>query len=161
MWTKPSETEAPNARQTPTSNSASAPAISRPNVPTARDLSCLGASLKIKGQITGEENLQVDGKIEGPVSLPGHRLTVGQTGKLNSDVAARELVAYGDITGNLAVRDRVEIKKDASVIGDIKAARISIEDGAHCKGRIEIERGKTASTTEPEEIGVLAGVEAN
>jgi len=133
----------------------------RPSVPTAKNLSCLGASLEIKGQISGDEDLQVEGKVTGPVSLGGQKLTVGRTGTLNSEISAREIVVYGKVTGNLRARDRVEIKKDGSVIGDITTARISVEDGAYFKGRIEIERAKQSSVAEPEHEEVPVGATAN
>jgi cytoskeletal protein CcmA (bactofilin family) len=116
----------------------------------------------VKGKISGEEDLQIDGKVEGPVSLHGQRLTVGRTGVLNSEVIAREVVVYGKVIGNIRARDRVEIKKDGEVVGDITTARISVEDGAYFKGRIEIERpGKPSETPELEGVGVPTGVDAN
>jgi len=133
----------------------------RTNGPVARDLACLGASLTIKGQITGEEDLQIEGKVEGPISLSGHRLTVGRSARLHSEVTAREVVVYGHASGNLRARERVEIKKDGEVTGDIVTSRISIEDGAYFKGHIEIERGKTKAEAEHEEEKSPAGVSAN
>jgi len=110
----------------------------------------LGATLTIKGQITGEEDLQIEGKIEGPISLHGHRLTVGRSAQLHSEVSAREVVVYGHASGNLRAKERVEIKKDGEVIGDITTTRISIEDGAYFKGHIEIERAKSKSESKSE-----------
>ena len=149
MWSKQTETEVPNLPPAQGRGSAvassSATATARPSSPTARNLACLGSSLEIKGKIAGEEDLQIDGKVEGPISLQGQRLTVGRTGRVHSEVTAREVIVYGNITGNLLAQDRVEIKKDASVIGEITTARLSIEDGAHFKGRIEIDRGKPSA----------------
>ena len=132
-------------------NKFNAPAT--PSAPTARGLSCLGASLEIKGKISGEEDLQIDGKVEGSIALQGQRLTVGRSGQLNSEVHAREVVVYGKVQGNLRASDRVEIKKDGSVTGDITTSRISIEDGAYFKGRIEIDRSKGSSVEEYEAVG--------
>jgi len=115
-----------------------APSRSNSGAPSAR----LGASLQIKGQISGTEDLQIDGVVEGPITLRGHGLTVGPTAQLNSEVHAGQAVVYGKIVGNLHARERVDIKKDGSVVGDIDTARISIEDGAHFKGRIEIDPTK-------------------
>jgi len=129
---------------------------------SARNVACLGESIEVKGKISGEEDLQVDGKVEGPVALQGQRLTVGRTGQLNSEVIAREVVVYGKVHGNVRATDRVEIKKDGSVTGDVITARISIEDGAFFKGRIEIERGKqSASATEDAREAVTAGAAAD
>lgn len=163
MWNKQSQPEAPAASpsQQPTQwqPPQSAPAANtsaRPSAPTARGLSTLGASLEIKGKISGEEDLQIDGKVEGSVALNGQRLTVGRSGKLNSEVWAREVVVYGTLTGNVHASDRVEIKKDGSLTGDIMTTRISIEDGAYFKGRIEIERTKQHSKSNaevPEPVG--------
>jgi cytoskeletal protein CcmA (bactofilin family) len=131
----------------------------RPTVVAARNVSCLGSTFTIKGEISGEEDLQIDGKVEGPVSLRNHRLTVGRGGQLNSQINAREVVVYGNAVGNIRVRDRVEIKKDGEVTGDIVTARLSIEDGAYFKGSIEIERPKSQSREEQaDNIGVLAGI---
>jgi cytoskeletal protein CcmA (bactofilin family) len=115
-----------------------ATASASPNSPTA----CLGATLTIEGEITSEEDLQIDGKVRGPILLQGRRLTIGRTAELNSEVTAGEVIVYGKLTGNLCARDRVEIKKDGSVIGNITTTRVSIEDGADFKGRMEIDRPK-------------------
>jgi cytoskeletal protein CcmA (bactofilin family) len=166
MWnTNTNKSEAANPSQAPApsavqrapasgdSRSVSAPSgmsSVRPNGPVARDLATLGASLTIKGQITGEEDLQIDGKVEGPISLQGHRLTVGRSARLHSEVNAREVVVYGHASGNLRARERVEIKKDGEVIGDITTTRISIEDGAYFKGHIEIEHPKSKQESKSE-----------
>jgi cytoskeletal protein CcmA (bactofilin family) len=165
MWTK-TQPEAPgytpasgqgntsnNFNSAATASRFTTPAPSTPTAPTAHGLSCLGASLEIKGKISGEEDLQIDGKVEGSIALQGQRLTVGRSGQLNSEVHAREVVVFGKVQGNLRASDRVEIKKDGSVTGDITTSRISIEDGAYFKGRIEIDRSKGSSTEEYEAVG--------
>ena len=138
-------------------------AFSRPGAPSARGLACIGASLEIKGRISAEEDLQIDGRVEGPVSVRGHRLTIGRSGQLNSEVSSRELVVFGKVTGNINASDRVEIKKDGAVIGDIQTTRISIEDGAIFKGRIEIDRpGSKPSSVpalKPEPTTALVGAD--
>jgi cytoskeletal protein CcmA (bactofilin family) len=111
-------------------------------------MACLGSTFKIKGEISGDEDLQIDGKVEGPVSLRNHRLTVGHGAELSSEIHAREVVVYGKAVGNIRVRDRVEIKKNGEVIGNIATARLSIEDGAYFKGSIEIERSKPSAREE-------------
>src|SRR6202142_2015002 len=100
----------------------------------------LGGSLHVKGEITGNEDLHIDGSVEGLVQLDERKLTVGASAKLTADVVAREVVVYGSVKGNLRARDRIEIKKDGSVVGDLTPARIMIEDGAYFKGSIEIDR---------------------
>ncbi len=153
MWTKQQTvTEAPAAPPVPSAASPvvpfSAPSAARLGSPNARSSARLGASLEIKGQITGAEDLQIDGKVDGPISLNGHELTVGSTARLNSEIHAGEVVVYGKVVGNLHARGRVDIKKDGSIIGDISSARISIEDGAHFKGRIEIDPAKSQAAAD-------------
>jgi len=124
-----------------------APAAPRPATPTStRSSARLGSGLHIKGQLTGTEDLQIDGKVDGPISLNGHQLTVGPTAVLTSEIHAGEVIVYGKVIGNLYAKDRVDVKTDGSVVGDISTARISIEDGAHFKGRIEIDPAKSQSS---------------
>jgi len=108
----------------------------------------LGPSLHVKGEITGNEDLHVDGSVEGLISLEDRKLTVGTSAKVNADVVAREIVVYGNVKGNLRAKDRIEIKKDGSVVGDLTTARIMIEDGAYFKGAIEIDREGTGGEKE-------------
>ena len=160
MWTKETQSEVPGTSPSKDSRipgaPVNAPAGIRPSIPTARTLACLGSTIVVKGEITSDEDLQIDGKVEGPISLRGHRLIVGRTANLNSEITASEVIVYGNASGNLRARDRVEIKKDGQVIGDITTTRISIEDGAYFKGHIEIERGQSSvqATKENEEISV-------
>src|SRR5271163_1339876 len=104
----------------------------------------LGASLHVKGEITGNEDLAIDGSVEGLIQLEDRKLTIGASAKVTADVIAREVVVYGNVKGNLRARDRIEIKKDGSVVGDLTTARIMIEDGAYFKGSIEIDKAGEA-----------------
>jgi cytoskeletal protein CcmA (bactofilin family) len=108
--------------------------------------------LHIKGEISGNEDLHIDGSVEGLVQLEDRKLTVGASAKLTADVVAREVVVYGSVKGNLRARDRIEIKKDGSVVGDLTTARIMIEDGAYFKGSIEIDRAASSSTSRDTDI---------
>ena len=152
MWTKQqTATDAPAAPPVQAATSPvvpfSAPSTRLGNA-NVRETARLGASLAIKGHITGSEDLRIDGKVEGPISLRGHELTVGPTAQLNSEIQAGEVIVYGKVVGNLHARGRVDIKKDGSIVGDISSARISIEDGAHFKGRIEIDPTKTQAAAD-------------
>jgi cytoskeletal protein CcmA (bactofilin family) len=125
------------------------PTDNRPLPATDRGVARLGPSLHVKGEISGNEDLHVDGSIEGLISLEDRKLTVGSSSKVTADVVAREIVVFGTVKGNLRARDRIEIKKDGSVIGDLTTARIMIEDGAYFKGSIEIDRAaETAGAAE-------------
>lgn len=146
MWSKqqtPTETPTPSNLQAP----ASSVTPSRLAISASRSSARLGSSLQIKGEIIGSEDLQIDGIVEGPVSLDGHVLTVGSSAQLNSEIHAGEVVVCGKLVGNVHARGRVEITKDGSITGDIACARISIEDGAHFKGRIEIDPARSKNTT--------------
>jgi cytoskeletal protein CcmA (bactofilin family) len=122
------------------------PAEAARPVMTERSTARLGSSLHVKGEISGDEDLHIDGTVEGLVQLEDRKLTIGATAKVTADIVAREVVVYGNVKGNLRARDRIEIKKDGSVVGDLTTARIMIEDGAYFKGSIEIDR---AATGEP------------
>ena len=120
----------------------------RPSATSSSATARLGASLHVKGEITGHEDLLVDGSVEGLIQLEDRKLTVGSTAKVTADVIAREVVVYGNVKGNLRAKDRIEIKKDGSVVGDLTTARIMIEDGAYFKGSIEIDKTGDAAGTD-------------
>lgn len=100
----------------------------------------IGKGLYIKGEITGSESLYVDGKIEGSVNLPGNRVTIGRNGQVAASINAREIVVLGKVRGNIVATDRVDIRAEGALTGDVAAARISIEDGAFFKGGIDIRK---------------------
>jgi cytoskeletal protein CcmA (bactofilin family) len=100
----------------------------------------IGKSLIIKGEVSGSESLYIDGRVEGSINLPGNRLTVGRNGQVNANVNAREIVVIGKVKGNLMASDRVDIRSEGSLTGDVVAQRISIEDGAFFKGGIDIQK---------------------
>ena len=108
---------------------------------TTADQATIGKSLVIKGEVTGSESLYIDGRVEGSISLSGNRVTVGRNGVVAANISAREIVVLGKVRGNLTASDRVDIRSDGSLTGDVIAARISIEDGAYFKGGIDIRKG--------------------
>jgi len=107
---------------------------------TADATGWLGSSLHVKGDITGTQDLLIDGSVEGLIQLDERKLTVGTTAKLTADINARDVVVYGSVKGNVRATGRIEIKKDGSIIGNLTTAQIMIEDGADFKGSIEIDR---------------------
>ncbi|MDP9268256.1 MAG: polymer-forming cytoskeletal protein [Acidobacteriota bacterium] len=100
----------------------------------------IGKSLVIKGEVSGSESLYIDGRVEGAINLAGNRVTVGRNGVVNANVVAREIVVIGKVKGNLNASDRVDIRNEGSLTGDVIAQRISIEDGAFFKGGIDIQK---------------------
>lgn len=102
----------------------------------------IGKAVMIKGQIFSREDLIIDGEVDGTVEVAEHKLTVGPNGKVQAGVKAREVVVLGSIHGNVEATDKIDIRKDAKLVGDIKTARIVIEDGAYFKGSIDIVKGE-------------------
>ncbi|HUB31280.1 MAG TPA: polymer-forming cytoskeletal protein [Terracidiphilus sp.] len=162
MW-KPTQTGQTSSTPTPEPiRPTSAPPAAEPVRPAAASSSVgeqatIGKGLFIKGEITGSESLYIDGKIEGTINLPGNRLTVGRNGNVNAAINAREIVVLGKVRGNVTATDRVDIRAEGSLTGDVAAARISIEDGAFFKGGIDIKKGsesKTAAVAEAKPIAV-------
>jgi cytoskeletal protein CcmA (bactofilin family) len=112
----------------------------------------IGKAVKVVGQIFSREDLYVDGEVEGTVEALEHKLTIGPNGTVKATVKAREVVALGNIQGNVEAADKIEIRKDAKLTGDIRTARIIIEDGAYFKGSIDIvkpEPAKAAKASTP------------
>ena len=104
------------------------------------DQATIGKSLVVKGEVSGSESLYIDGKVEGAINLPGNRVTVGRNGQVAANIMAREIVVLGKVRGNCQASDRVDIRSEGSLTGDVIAARISIEDGAFFKGGIDIRK---------------------
>jgi cytoskeletal protein CcmA (bactofilin family) len=102
----------------------------------------LGRSVLVKGQILSREDLTIDGEVEGTIEMQEHRLTIGPNGKVRASVKAREIIVLGTLHGNVETGDRIDIRKEAKLVGDIKTARIVIEDGAYFKGNVDITRAE-------------------
>ena len=102
------------------------------------DQATIGRTLFIKGEISGSEALYIDGRIEGKITMPESRVTIGRNGKVDASIQAREVVIMGKVTGNIECSDRVDIRSEGSVNGDISTVRISVEDGAALKGGIQV-----------------------
>jgi cytoskeletal protein CcmA (bactofilin family) len=104
----------------------------------------LGKNVTVKGQIVAREDLTIDGEVEGTVECHEHRLTIGPNARVQSNLKAREIVIHGSIQGNVEAADKIDIKKEAKLVGDIKTSRIVIEDGAYFKGSIDISKAAPA-----------------
>src|SRR5512143_1314559 len=151
MW-KPSN--APNAPSTPERPQAPAQPTQQQSTPiepvpvsaprnaalNTQEQATIGKSLVIKGEVTGSESLYIDGRVEGSINLSGNRVTVGRNGVVSANIQAREIVVLGKVRGNLNATDRVDIRNEGSLTGDVVAQRISIEDGAFFKGGIDIRK---------------------
>ena len=152
MWKPTNQPQTPGRPaepERPTMSSPNAPATASEPAPAPRPVSAttttadqatIGKSLVIKGEVTGSESLYIDGRVEGSISLAGNRVTIGRNGVVGANISAREIVILGKVRGNLTASDRVDIRSDGSLTGDVVAARISIEDGAYFKGGIDIRK---------------------
>ena len=178
MWKNPTPTGTPSTpgktnseseKSTPMSSpsTTSTTSTTPPSEPTpvsaarnaivnSNEQATIGKSLIIKGEVTGSEALYIDGRVEGSINLNGNRVTVGRNGVVSANIIAREIVVIGKVRGNLTASDRVDIRSDGSLTGDVVAARISIEDGAFFKGGIDIR--KTGG--KPEEVKSAASASA-
>ena len=136
---RPSMSTATTAPVSMVTASEPPPAV-RPVTSTTSDQATIGKSLVIKGEVTGSESLYIDGRVEGSINLSGNRVTIGRNGVVAANISAREIVVLGKVRGNLTASDRVDIRSDGSLTGDVVAARISIEDGAFFKGGIDIRK---------------------
>jgi cytoskeletal protein CcmA (bactofilin family) len=148
---RPVEQERPSMPPT-TSPVSEAPAAPRPMSSATADQATIGKSLVIKGEVTGSESLYIDGRVEGSINLAGNRVTVGRNGVVSANINAREIVVLGKVRGNLTASDRVDIRSDGSLTGDVVAARISIEDGAFFKGGIDIRKAGQKVNGEEKEV---------
>jgi cytoskeletal protein CcmA (bactofilin family) len=159
MWAKQNDgkmVQSPPAQPTQPAPAA-APAISQPRQAPApaSTPTVFGQSMKIIGEVTSDEELYLDGDLDGKLNLR-NRLTVGPNSKVNANIKAQEIIVYGTIKGNVESETRVSLRTGASIVGDIKTAGIVIEDGAYFKGGIDISKngeGKSA----PKAQGASAG----
>lgn len=157
MWTRRKEEELPlkPAAQPPTSAELAregipiSPLPARGSETEATRVATIGKSVIVKGQILSREDLCVDGEVEGSIDMQEHRLTVGPNGKVQAGIKAREVIVLGAVHGNIDTSDKIDIRKDAKLVGDIKTARVVIEDGAFFKGSIDVVRQEAARAPLP------------
>jgi cytoskeletal protein CcmA (bactofilin family) len=154
--TTPGRPGTPEPEQRPVTPTPAAPVMAEAPRPVSAtstaDQATIGKSLVIKGEVTGSESLYIDGRVEGSINLAGNRVTVGRNGVVSANINAREIVVLGKVRGNLTASDRVDIRSDGSLTGDVVAARISIEDGAFFKGGIDIRKGGQTNAKEKEDV---------
>lgn len=165
MWNKRREEESPKSYNPP---APAAPAQPAYNVEPKKETSAvsmpaprydsdhrggsatIGKAVKINGQIVSKEDLFVDGDVEGTLEAPDHKLTIGPNGTVHATIKAREVIALGTIQGNVEAIDKIEIRKEARLTGDIRTSRIIIEDGAYFKGSIDIVKGEPKTSPKPQ-----------
>jgi len=111
-------------------------------------LASIGKSIVINGELSGSEDLTVEGQVEGKIELRDHVLTVGSNGRITAQVTAKSIVVLGHVTGNLTATERVDIRENGSVEGDIVAPRVAIADGSHFRGSIDMQRKEQSAATD-------------
>ena len=116
----------------------------------------IGRTLVIKGEVSGAEALYIDGRIEGKITLTDHRVTIGRNGSVQADITAREVVVMGKVTGNIECTDRVDIRSEGVVNGNVTTIRISVEDGAVLKGGIQVKSAENNRQTQAQAKAVEA-----
>jgi cytoskeletal protein CcmA (bactofilin family) len=115
----------------------------------AEDSTVIGKSVTIRGELSASEDLYLDGEIQGTISLPGNRLTIGPNSRVQADVNVRDVIIFGRLEGNIHAVGRVELRQSAVMLGDVTASRLAIEENASVKGRIEITGTAAAPKHEP------------
>jgi cytoskeletal protein CcmA (bactofilin family) len=129
--------------------------------PNKEELINIGKSVFIKGELTGDEDLTIEGRVEGRIELKAHNLVIGPNGKIKAEINAKNVIIIGNVVGNVCAEELVEVKSSGSVVGNITSSRISVLDGAHVKGRIDLQRKSDhvkksdSSKAEPFRIGQI------
>jgi cytoskeletal protein CcmA (bactofilin family) len=140
----PSYTPAPEIRK------ETVPVSSTPHrLPESESRNNIGKAVRIVGQIFTKEDLYVDGDVEGTLESQDNKVTIGPNGRVQASIRARDVVILGQVQGNVEATDKVDIRKDAKLVGDITTARISIEDGALFKGSIDIKKSEVKPAAAP------------
>ena len=130
---------APQAPQAPAPAGAPTP-CAEASQNKERDNVNIGKSVVIKGELNGSEDLTIEGQVEGTIQLRDHVLTIGANGKIKAQVFAKSVIVLGEVAGNVTATDKVDIRDNGSVDGDIVAPRVAIAEGAHFRGSVDMQR---------------------
>jgi cytoskeletal protein CcmA (bactofilin family) len=132
-------------------------------IPAPLEQATIGRTLVIKGEVTGGESLYIDGRVEGTITLNDNRVTIGRNGSVAANINAREVVIMGKVTGNIECTDRLDIRGEGSLTGDVVTQRISVEDGAFLKGSVQVraaEHKQEKPQSQPKAAAAAAGAGA-
>jgi cytoskeletal protein CcmA (bactofilin family) len=111
-------------------------------------MATIGQSIVFKGELTGDEDLEIEGQVDGLIQLANHQLTIGANGRLKAEVRAKSIVVIGQVTGNLSASERIEIQATGVVTGDVSSPRLNVQEGAMINGTIDMS-GSSASDVKP------------
>jgi cytoskeletal protein CcmA (bactofilin family) len=165
MWKARPEDNRPTLNPSQPTQPAPAPAAvnippkessPKPLVEARADVGHIGKSVVIRGELSGSEDLYLDGEIEGDINLRDHKLLIGPNGRIKASIAARDVIIHGRVTGNVTASERVELKRSCSLSGDVSTQRIVIEDGAFFKGAIDIKEAKESKSESRKPVAAAA-----
>jgi cytoskeletal protein CcmA (bactofilin family) len=161
MWkrdesVKPAAPPASTPAAAPSASAPAAPQASEPRAQFGRDMVNIGKSVVIKGELSGSEDLTIEGHVEGRIDLKDNVLTIGPNGKIKAEVFAKSVVVLGEVTGNVTASEKVDIRDNGSVDGDIASPRVAIAEGAHFRGSVDMQRAgqqKAQAQAKPNQPG--------
>ena len=154
----PTTASGPNVRQ-PSPMTPGSEATASANRPMGREVVNIGKSVIIKGELSGSEDLTIEGKVDGEIELRDHVLTIGPNGKIKAQVFAKSVIVMGAVTGNITATEKINIRENGSVEGDINAPTIAISEGAQFRGSIDMQQQKapqSVQATSPQTAGPRA-----
>jgi cytoskeletal protein CcmA (bactofilin family) len=157
MWNREEAQNTPHQNDGPKSPAVVQPPPSvaaQPNVsiPAGRAVATTGASLVLKGELTASEDLVIEGRVEGKISLPGHLLTIGSQANISADVAAKAVIIHGNIVGNVAASERFEIKTGGRMTGDLVSPKVVMAEGSEFRGRVDMSRAGEPRTEHKKQV---------
>jgi cytoskeletal protein CcmA (bactofilin family) len=159
MWkrdesVKPAAPPASSPVAAPSAPAAAAgPSAGEPRAQLGRDMVNIGKSVVIKGELSGSEDLTIEGHVEGRIDLKDNVLTIGPNGKIKAEVFAKSVVVLGEVTGNVTASEKVDIRDNGSVDGDIASPRVAIAEGAHFRGSVDMQRAGAKPQQKPAQQG--------
>jgi cytoskeletal protein CcmA (bactofilin family) len=156
MWkrdesVKPAAPPASSPVAAPSAPAAAASSAGEPRAHLGRDMVNIGKSVVIKGELSGSEDLTIEGHVEGRIDLKDNVLTIGPNGKIKAEVFAKAVVVLGEVTGNVTASEKVDIRDNGSVDGDIASPRVAIAEGAHFRGSVDMQRAGTKPAQQPQQ----------
>jgi cytoskeletal protein CcmA (bactofilin family) len=137
---QPATPQAPQAPQAPASAAGAPAPRAEASQNRERDNVNIGKSVVIKGELNGSEDLTIEGQVEGTIQLRDHVLTIGANGRIKAQVFAKAVIVLGEVTGNVTASEKVDIRDNGSVDGDIVSPRVAIAEGAHFRGSVDMQR---------------------
>jgi cytoskeletal protein CcmA (bactofilin family) len=155
MWSRdqavlPDSSESPAPAPPSSATSMRRPVAGAPTAGDGQAVVSIGKSIVMKGELSGSEDLAVEGTVEGTIELRNNVLTIGPNGRVKAEVFAKTVIVFGVVNGNITASERIDIRSEGSVDGNIVSPRVAIADGAHFRGSVDIQKkGPTSSSRQP------------